>query len=162
MQAWLGAGLGSLLVFAAGLLLWDRWNRKQDSVRLVKAVLAGDLAELSMVLRERVDLRAVPAWFGEPALIIAVKSAQAGCRTGCGLEACRLMLAYGADIDERGTEWKTALMHAAAGGSLDLCKLLISCGADPQACDAFGRTAAWWAERGGHSRVASLLRGAET
>ena len=61
-------------------------------------------------------------------------------------EAVRLLVSHGANINEPGTEWKTALMHAAANGNRDLCNVLLSYRADPVAGDVFGRTAADWAD----------------
>jgi ankyrin repeat protein len=73
-------------------------------------------------------------------------------------DALRLFVTHGANINEPCTEWKTALMHAAANGNRGLCSALLSDGADPAARDMVGRTAADWADCTGFPRVACLLR----
>jgi ankyrin repeat protein len=149
-MSWLATGLA--ILFAAGAIVWicRERQRRHEAARLVKAIADRDEAELLLLLVERADVDAVAEWFGEPALIIAVR-AFAG-------EAVRLLISHGADVDEPGTERKTALMHAAADGNWELCDLLLSYGADATAGDMFGRTAADWAEQNGHGRTASLLR----
>jgi ankyrin repeat protein len=153
MLDWLGVGLGFPLV--AGIAVWHcyRRQRQQDAVRIVNAIRAEDLPELSALLAERADFKSVAEWFGDPALIIAVKSAGAGFAAA----AIELLLNYGAEINESGIEWKTALMHAAAEGHRELCETFLSRGADPNAKDMFGRTAAYWAEYGGDWKIIALL-----
>jgi ankyrin repeat protein len=150
---WLGTGIGSVLVVATVLWRFREWQQRHEAGRIVKAIEAEDDVELSMLLAEGADIHSVREWFGEPALIMAVKHST--------LEAVRRLALHGASINEPGTEWKTALMHAAGKGDRDLCLVLLSDGADPGACDMFGRTAADWAQHGGHHRLASILRSAE-
>ena len=126
----------------------------------MKAIQAEDRTELLMLLAERTDFQSVGEWFGEPALVLVVQSA--GPEDGSfAEEAVRLLAAHGANVNEPGTAWKTALMHAAANGNRDLCNVLLSYGADPAACDMVGQTAADWADGAGFHRVACLLRKVE-
>jgi ankyrin repeat protein len=159
MLEWLSTGFALLLAAAAILRVCYERQQSHEAARVVNAIAARDQMELSLLLVEKVDLHSVADWFGEPALIIAVKSlAVQGDAEGFLQEAVRLLTSHGADINEPGTEWKTALMHAAANGNLGLCTVLLSYGADPDARDMFGGTAAYWAEQKGHQRIASLLR----
>jgi ankyrin repeat protein len=159
MLAWFVSGLASTLAIAAIVWVCHERQRRHEAARIVNAIANKDQPELSLLLAEGADFRSVAEWFGEPALIVAVKSFAA--ETGDGgftEEAVRLLITHGAEVNERGTEWKTALMHAAANGNWGLCTLLLSYGADSAAPDMFGRTAAYWAQHNGHNRTASLLR----
>jgi ankyrin repeat protein len=150
---WLGTGIGAVLVVATVLWRCREWQERHEASRIVKAIEAEDDVELSMLLAEGADIQSVREWFGEPALILAVKRS--------AIQAVRLFVSHGASINEPGTEWKTALMHAAAKGDRSLCLVLLSGGADPAASDMFGRTASDWARHGGHHRLASILRSAD-
>jgi ankyrin repeat protein len=159
MLAWVANGLAFLLAAAAIVWVCHERQRRHEAARMVRAIAGKDQMELLLLLVERVDFHSVVEWFGEPALIIAVQSCAGEDRDGDFLrEAIRLLISHGADINEAGTEWKTALMHAAAVGDRDLCILLLSFGADAAARDMFGRTAEYWAQHNGHDRTASLLR----
>jgi ankyrin repeat protein len=147
-----------MLAFAAIVWVCYARQRRYEAARIVKAISDKDQMELLLLLVERANLHCVAEWFGEPALIIAVKSLAGESEDGFLREAIRILTSHGADVNEPGTEWRTALMHAAASGNEDLCALLLSCGADATAGDMFGRTAAYWAEHNGHGRTASLLR----
>jgi len=163
MLVYLAAGLASLLVVA--VIFWSRheWRRRHDASRIVNAINAEDEIELLRLLDESTNFQSVAEWFGEPALILAAKSLPGGSDAASfGEKAVMLLVSHGADVNEPGAEWKTALMHAAASGHLGLCTLLLSHGADAKAGDMFGRTAAYWAQLCGHRRVASLLRKAES
>ena len=158
MLLWLATGLTLMLAFAAVVCACYARQRRYEAARIVKAIADKDQMELLLLLAERADLHWVAEWFGEPVLIIAVKSLAGESEDGFLREAVRLLISHGADVNEPGTEWRTALMHAAASGNEDLCALLLSCGADATAGDMFGRTATYWAEHNGHGRTASLLR----
>jgi hypothetical protein len=160
LLAWLGTGIASVLLVAA--ILWGcrEWQRKHEAGRIVKAIEAEDETELLMLLVEGTDFHSVREWFGETALILAVKPSWSE-SSGFAREAVRLFVSQGANINEPGTEWKTALIHAATGGNWDLCATLLAHGADPAARDMVGRTAADWAQWEGHTRIASLLRKVE-
>jgi hypothetical protein len=163
MLEWLTTGLAFVCSAAAVVWVCYRQQQKYQAARIVTAIDDEDQEELLLLLVEKVDLNSVAEWFGEPVIIIAVKSFAAGSDDGEFLrEAVRLLVSHGADINESGTEWKTALMHAAANGRWDLCAFLLSCGADASAGDMFGQTAADWAEHNGHGRTAFLLRRLDT
>jgi hypothetical protein len=156
MLAYLGVGIACSIL---ATILWGarEWQRWRQSARIVKAIIGQQETELRRVLAEKTDFKPVAEWFGEPALIMAVRAAP-----DRGDDAVRLLISHGADVNEPGTEWKTPLMYAAAEGDLGLCALLLSHGADATAHDMFGRTAAFWAQLGGHKRIASVLRRAES
>jgi ankyrin repeat protein len=160
LLAWFGTAISSVLVVS--IVLWGcyEYQRRHEAGRVVKAIEAADDAELLFLLVEGSDFRSVREWFGEPALILAVQSALSD-EGGFVGETVGLLVSHGANINEPGTEWKTALMHAAANGNQNLCNVLLSYGADPAARDMVGRTAADWAECAGFHRVAYLLRKAE-
>lgn len=155
----LGMGLASLLAASSALSCWHRWRRRQEAALIVNAIRSAWSEELSLLLIERTDFKSAVEVAGDPALIVAVKSLTDGrCGMCAALNTVRLLLSHGADVNESGAEWKTALMHAAAGGCEELCEMLLSRGADPSAHDMFGRTAADWAESGGHHALAGALR----
>jgi ankyrin repeat protein len=59
-----------------------------------------------------------------------------------GVDAARLLLERGADVDAHGRSWMTgtALNSAASGGHTDVARLLLDAGADPNARQASGWT----------------------
>jgi ankyrin repeat protein len=158
--ACLGIAIAPVLVVAIILWACHEYQRRHEAGRIVKAIKAEDDTELLILLVEGTDFHCIREWFGEPALVLAVQSGGSD-DGGFAREAVRLFASHGADVNEPGTEWKTALMHAAANGNRDLCSVLLSYGADPAARDMVGRTAADWAECAGFCRVASLLRKVE-
>ncbi|MDE3149883.1 MAG: ankyrin repeat domain-containing protein [Acidobacteriota bacterium] len=155
----IGLSVALLLFMAAGLVRWWRWQREQEAKAIVSAIRCGDGAELSYLLRAGPRLDCVSTHFGEPALILCIDSlAEAG---SCGAGIVELLLCRGAEVNERGTEWKTALMHAASRGSAGMCRLLLQRGADASACDMWGRTAAQMAQDNGHEHLSRLLKQVE-
>ena len=132
--SWAFAGCGSVAAGALCLRCWYRWQSKLEAGRIVRAIDCGDAEELAMLWAERAYPDAVRDWFGDPALIVAVRRSSAA--------AVQVLLAAGANVDERGAGWMTALMYAAAAGDRELYRLLLDHGADPGARDAFGRPAA--------------------
>ena len=62
-----------------------------------------------------------------------------------------------ANVNEKTSQGKTALMLAASNGHTDTAKLLIDRGADVKAQDAFGTTALIVAATAGHNDTAQLL-----
>jgi hypothetical protein len=160
LLAGLCTAIASVLVVSIVLWVCHQYQRRHEARRIVKAIEAEGQAELLMLLVEGTDFHSVREWFGEPAVILVVQSAGSD-DDGFAEEAVRLFVAHGANVDEPGTEWKTALMHAASNGNRDLCNVLLSYGADPAARDMVGRTAADWADCAGFPRVAYLLRKVE-
>jgi len=157
LLAWLSTVIASVLVVSTVLWVCHEYQRRHEAGRIVKAIEAEDDRELLLLLVEGVDFHSVAEWFGEPALVLAVQSAVSD-ESGFAGEAVRLLVSHGAKINEPGTEWKTALMHAAANGNRHLCDVLLSYGADPAARDMVGRTAADLADCAGFHPVACLLR----
>jgi len=160
LLASLCTAIAPALVVSIVLWVCHEYQRRHEARRIVKAVEAEDQTELWMLLVEGTDFHLVREWFGEPALILALQSA-GSVESGFAEEAVRLFVAHGANVNEPGTEWKTALMHAASKGNRDLCIALLSCGSDPAARDMVGRTAADWADCAGFPRIACLLRKVE-
>jgi hypothetical protein len=157
--AWLGTAVASILVVIAALWGCYEWQRRHEAARIVIAIETEDDEELRLLLAERTNFRSVAEWFGEPALIILTKSFTGASGDATFVrDAVGLLISFGANVNEPGTEWRTALMYAAGNGDRDLCITLLSHGADVTAHDMFGRTPADWARIGGHDRIASLLR----
>ena len=81
------------------------------------------------------------------------------------LEGVQLLLARGADVNDRGTGGWTALKEAAwgeeVGKQLRVIQLLLERGADPTVIDDQGWTPAQWAEHRGKFALAKALREAE-
>lgn len=149
-------------MLVVAIILWGchEWQRKHEAGRIVKAIETEDETELLMLLVEGTDFQSVRKWFGETALILTVRSSGAD-SSSFAREAVGLFVSYGANINEPGSGWKTALMHTASSGNWDLCATLLAYGADAAARDMAGRTAADWAQCEGYNRIASLLRKVE-
>ena len=162
MLAWLATGLAALLLPGAAIWQWYHWQRKQVAGRIVNAIRASDNQELSYLLRDRSVTALVREYFGDPAFMIAAQTALIEHLKRCSrFETLSLLLARGADINETGVEWKSALMLGAAEGDSHMCQWLLTCGADPRACDMMGRTAAQLAEQAGHQMLSRVLENAE-
>ncbi len=159
MLAWVECGTATFLVFALAAWWCYLGQQKHEVLRLTHAITSADCAEIELLLMEGADLDSVRSCTGEPGVIAVVKAALDG---KCGHESAArvigILLSRGAEVDERGTEWKSALIHAAASGDTELCDLLLRYGADATSKDVFGRTAADWAERGGYRSIAASLR----
>ena len=160
LLAWVCTAIAPALLVTVVLWGCHECQRRHEAGRIVKAMEAEDGTELLTLLVEGTDFHSVRDCFGEPALILAVQAAGSH---DCGFaeEAVRLFVGHGANVNEPGGEWKTALMHAARNGNQDLCNVLLSYGADPAARDMVGQTAADWADSAGFHRVAYLLRKVE-
>ncbi|MGZ5305994.1 MAG: ankyrin repeat domain-containing protein [Actinomycetota bacterium] len=82
-----------------------------------------------------------------------------------GVDATRLLLDRGADVDAHGRGWMTGtpLNSAAAGGHTDVARLLLDTGADPNARQASGWTPLHSAAHNGDLELVELLlaRGAD-
>ena len=80
------------------------------------------------------------------------------------IEAVKLLLERGADINTKDKDGRTALMYAASAGCTETVKLLLDHGADINAKTKYGyRTALMLAAIGGHTETVKLLleRGAD-
>jgi hypothetical protein len=139
-----------LLMMAAAVARWWVWQREQEAKSIVAAIRTGDCGELLILLTGLPRFDLLTAHFGEPALILCVES-------GAAAEMLELLFDRGADVNERGTEWRTALMHAARLGRADVCRVLLEHGADLRAGDMWGRTAAEIARHNGHECLSRSL-----
>lgn len=159
MLTWLFGGLISMA--GIPLALWCRHERRRsrEAALVANAIMRHDQTDLVRLLSETDNLNAVHEWFGEPALVLAVKSFPSGRgRDDFVAESVSVLISHGANVNQQGTEWKTPLMYAASRGDLGLCALLLSHGADATARDMLGRTAASWAQLAGYDRLAGILR----
>ncbi len=77
---------------------------------------------------------------------------------GRHVEACRILLAAGADVNAIEHGGYAPLHQAAQNGDVELTELFLSAGADPLAPDDTGRTPAQIADAAGHPDLASRLR----
>jgi len=73
------------------------------------------------------------------------------------LEAVKLLLQAGANIDLQEGHGRTALMYASMNGYLETVKLLLQEGANIDLQDKWGRTAPMYASRNGHLETVKLL-----
>lgn len=72
--------------------------------------------------------------------------------------AVRILLAAGADPDDRDMDGATALIAAARAGSVPIVRMLLEAGADPTLRTVRGLTAFEAARMGGHTEAAELLK----
>ncbi len=79
------------------------------------------------------------------------------------IEACKLLIAEGADVNAKDIFDMTSLHHTAYHGNTNICKLLIDNGANVNAKDAYHYTPLHLAAKGGHIETCKLLieRGAD-
>ena len=77
---------------------------------------------------------------------------------GRSLEAVKVLLAHGADVNARQQVGYTPLMGAAAAGRDDITDLLLARGADPSQTSDDGKTAAVIASEHGHPQLGSRLQ----
>jgi ankyrin repeat protein len=161
LLAWVGTAIASVLVLAIVLWRCHECQKRYEAAGIVRAIEAQDESEFLMLLVNVSEFDCIRDWFGESALILAVKSAGSD-QNEFARGAVRFLVSRGASINEPGTDWKTPLMHAASAGNWNLCATLLAHGADASACDMFGRSAADLAQREGYYRIASLLRTIKT
>ena len=73
------------------------------------------------------------------------------------IEAVKLLLGAGADVDARLEIGETALHRAASFGQFEIAQLLLGNGADPNLRDSDGQTPLDWARLGGNQALVDLL-----
>jgi ankyrin repeat protein len=74
------------------------------------------------------------------------------------VEAVKLLLSKGADVNAKTPGNYTALMQAALVGQAEVVRILLDAGADPTVADNGGRTAAKYAEEKSHKDIVDLLK----
>jgi ankyrin repeat protein len=78
------------------------------------------------------------------------------------LDAARLLLESGADVNGQDVLGGIALIVAASNGDLPMLEMLLKAGADVRVADHDGNTAPVWATHRNHGEAASLLRAWES
>jgi ankyrin repeat protein len=77
------------------------------------------------------------------------------------VEACRLLIAAGADVNARQAGEHTPLHEAALTGSSALVELLLAAGADTAATNSDGSNARAFATANGHAAIAGRIEESE-
>lgn len=80
-----------------------------------------------------------------------------GVKGGSPLEACRLLIVNGAEIDSQDEDGLTPLMYATLDGQHEVVELLIQKGAYLNQIDGEGETALHYATKYGQSKITELL-----
>lgn len=119
-----------------------------DLPEIFRAAATGALSDLNRLLSSGVSPN-VRTGEDETPLTFAIVWNQ--------LQVVKVLLAAGADVEQRDSEW-SPLMYAAFEGHLEMVESLLAAGADPSRADAHGRTSAALAEENGHCLVAERLR----
>jgi CDP-diacylglycerol---serine O-phosphatidyltransferase len=147
---------GIMVVYGfSGYLLWAvqrvRLEAKEKQYRSVRdAIEAGDVAGLSRMLQETPPDTAIGGG-GRSVLMVAVEETN--------LPALELMIARGANLNQRDEHGLTALALAAEMGYKEALEVLLAAGADPNVPDNGGLTALDIAEEhGSHDMAAALLK----
>lgn len=73
------------------------------------------------------------------------------------VEAVRISLENGTDVNEKDDHGRTLLQRAAINGELEVAEFLLSWGANVKTTDRQGWTALHWAASSGHQEIAELL-----
>ncbi|MBM3727445.1 MAG: hypothetical protein FJW40_18735 [Acidobacteria bacterium] len=117
----------------------------------------GSTASIDQI-RTALDLGASPNEIGQTLTLSLPALAQYSNRNR--LDAVKLLLERGADVNLRGNKGHTALMTAAAAvrRSPDMVRALLKAGADPNIVDAQGQTALDWARKQGETELAAIIR----
>ena len=93
----------------------------------VHAAAQNDVDRIRELAAGAVDIDAADGFYKRPALVVAVE-----CRS---IEAAKVLLELGANVDASDQHGSTALYNAVVSNNLDMLRLLISHGADPQAAN---------------------------
>ena len=117
-------------------------------------VINGNRGTVKYLLQQGADPNTRNPDDGSPALTLAV--------AGNDIQMAMVLIKNGADVNAKGRDGQTPLMHAAQGtlGLDDMVRLLIARGADVNIKTRTGDTALGIAERMGNEHIVELLRAA--
>jgi ankyrin repeat protein len=126
------------------------WVDMTGQTPFVRAALAGDVAAMQLLLEHGADPH-VTTYGGTTALMVAAGVNWTVAQTytefdASSLEAVKLCLSLGQDVNAANSMGLTALLGAANRGFNDMIVLLAENGAQLDAKDAVGRSALDWAE----------------
>lgn len=147
--------------------------------QLEVAVAENNIEDVENLLKLGVDLRPM-VWYADPVLVTAANQGfleiarmliSAGAKINSGYdkipmhcaaakghkEIVQLLLASGAELEDRGQIDRTALMVAAAAGQLEMVQLLVGLGADLMVVNTAGESATVLASKYGHRAVCEFL-----
>jgi len=116
---------------------------------MYQAATRGDATRLAQIIRENPeDVRAADAKGNTALHLVALHD---------HLDAARVLLGAGAQVNARNGDGMTPLMVAAKSGSLEVVKLLLKRGADTTITDMHGWTASKWAQKTHRDQIAILI-----
>ena len=131
--------------------LTDSWGSTGTSAR---SVAPGEtVEELCLTWRDFLQTRSARSEACDRHVLSSRDARLHRAAAGGDEEACKLLLASGADLGARDASGAAALHFAAAAGHVAACRLLLEAGAEATARDSAGDTALQRAARGRHVKV---------
>ena len=131
--------------------LTDSWGSTGTSAR---SVAPGEtVEELCLTWRDFLQTRSARSEARDRHVLSSRDARLHRAAAGGDEEACKLLLASGADLGARDASGAAALHFAAAAGHVAACRLLLEAGAEATARDTAGDTALQRAARGRHVKV---------
>ena len=131
--------------------LTDSWGSTGTSAR---SVAPGEtVEELCLTWRDFLQTRSARSEACDRHVLSSRDARLHRAAAGGDEEACKLLLASGADLGARDASGAAALHFAAAAGHVAACRLLLEAGAEATARDTAGDTALQRAARGRHVKV---------
>ena len=128
----------------------NRRQPKHQTSQFTKLPKKENIGAVKQHLAAGTDVNARDS-IGETPLYLAARSGRK--------EIVELLIAKGADVNEKDDFYGTTPLHwAAVYGHKEIAELLIGEGAEVNAMDNFGRTPLHWAKRKKHKETADLLR----
>jgi len=125
-----------------------RAEQKKPTMSLHEAALAGDIAQVQLLISSGADVNAKDKTGYTPLFYAAQKGQK---------EVAELLIGAGANVNTKDQYGNTPLHYAAVSGHYDMCEVLVSNGADVAAKNLTGGTALAMAKTQGHSQIVELL-----